>query len=93
MNENTVNTLIISNVVLLAFFVVQKIIEVILERLRKNQEKKDADVDGLKSEMNKVNLEMAVLKTQIKSIMEMVSAVGEIKQDLNVLFERLRNKK
>ena len=93
MNENTVNTLIISNVVLLAFFVVQKIIEVILERLRKNQEKKYADVDGLKSEMNKVNLEMAVLKTQIKSNMEMVSAVGEIKQDLNVLFERLRNKK
>ena len=89
--KQTIHVLVISNIVLLCFFIIQKAIDFVLAKLKKAEEKKDANIEEMSDKIHETQLQLAGLKVQVDSILQLMNSYGEIKKGIEELNQNIKN--
>lgn len=91
-DQNSVKYLVISNVVLMFFFVAQKGIEILISSVKRKQNKKEEAVENLQTQFQDIKLTMATMTAQMEIVIKQMFMVEKLKDDMNILFQKLRDK-
>lgn len=91
-DQSSVKYLVISNVVLMFFFVAQKGIEILISSVKRKQNKKEEVVENLQAQFQDIKLTMATMTAQMEIVIKQMFMVEKLKDDMNILFQKLRDK-
>ena len=89
--EASLKIIIATQAVVLAFFIIQKIIERILKKQERHEIKKETIEEETLKQITDLRIQLAEIQGQIKLLVASIYQVGKLEKDVNAIFQKMRN--